>query len=401
MASVSIVARKSKSGLSVYVRFSHLSVERYVSLGVHVKRRQWNASGRTVSKTHPDHEQLAALIEHHRREAESALADVMASGVVVTADRIRSRYRFRIEGRQVETEEDFLAFADRHVSLYESRGQYASHKHYGSAVRKLRRFHGRGRLEWDDLTVRFLTSYETWMRRQGNRTNTVHKDLSMIRTILYAAIREGLFDRARNPFDRITLRKEKARKERIRKADVDRLGALDLPAGSMLEIARDMWIFAFFTGGSRVGDLLTLTPGQVRNGRIYYDMRKTGERHGLPLVAQAAGIAAAYAGRKGKYLFPPLESYPTSTEREVFDAIGKATARINRALGRVAKRAGIEKTLTTHIARHSFAAYCIESGWDVYRVSKVLGHADIKITQAYLSGFDRSDLDADFEALFE
>jgi site-specific recombinase XerD len=404
MAAVSIVARSKGGGaLSLFVRFSHMGVERYSALGVRLKKREWNASGNAVSKSHRDHKDLNEFVAGRLAHAEAALAAVLASGAVPTSERVRDEYIRRVEGRQLEKEaqEDFLAFADRHVGHYHAKGKYASHKHYGSVVKKLKEYYKRPRLEWEDLSVRFFRDYEAHLFTIGNSRTTVSKNLSMLRTILYAAIREGLFPQEKNPFFHIRLKKDKSKRHRIKKEDIDRLAELQLPTGSMMAIARDMWLFAFFTGGSRVGDVLTLKPPQVSGGRIRFDMRKTGEAHSLPLVPQAAEIAEKYLARGGAYLFPPIETYDTSNKETVFNAVGKATARVNRALRRVADRAEIESALTTHIARHSLAAYCIESGWDVYRIQQVLGHSDIGVTQAYLRGFDRGELDADFEKLFE
>jgi len=83
-----------------------------------------------------------------------------------------------------------------------------------------------------------------------------------------------------------------------------------------------------------------------------------------------------------------------STEEAKKRAIGSRTALSNKYLGEMAEAAGIEKNVTTHIARHSLAAYLYEElGYDIYTIRDILGHANVRITQQYLDGFDYSTSD--------
>ena len=61
----------------------------------------------------------------------------------------------------------------------------------------------------------------------------------------------------------------------------------------------------------------------------------------------------------------------------------------NRALRKAAKSAGLNKHLTFHMSRHTFATLSLTSGVDLYTVSKLLGHTDIKNTQIYARVIDK------------
>lgn len=63
--------------------------------------------------------------------------------------------------------------------------------------------------------------------------------------------------------------------------------------------------------------------------------------------------------------------------------------------------AGIEKKVSMHIARHSFANIARQRNANVYDISKALGHSNLKITETYLSKFDTTSQDATMKQVFQ
>jgi site-specific recombinase XerD len=59
-----------------------------------------------------------------------------------------------------------------------------------------------------------------------------------------------------------------------------------------------------------------------------------------------------------------------------------------------AKKAGIEKQIGWHTARHSFVVLSLESGTEIYTLSKLLGHTDVKTTQVYAVATDKMKREA-------
>lgn len=134
-------------------------------------------------------------------------------------------------------------------------------------------------------------------------------------------------------------------------------------------------LFSALTG-IRYGDLKSLTWGQVEHDNGNYQVRfrqnKTKGLLTLPISEQAFSLLGE-RGKTGEEVFPGLiiSSY------------------YNKYLLQWFARAGITKDITFHCFRHTFATLQISEGTDLYTVSKLLGHHNIKTTAIYAKVVDK------------
>jgi integrase len=141
------------------------------------------------------------------------------------------------------------------------------------------------------------------------------------------------------------------------------------------------FIFACYTG-LRLSDVRGLEWGNIRGHQLEITQDKTKEALYLPLCDMAMSLLKKV---KGDNVFP-LPSV------KVFNLPGAEC--IRRTLKKLAKRAGIEKDISFHTARHTFATMSLTLGVDLYTVSKLLGHTDIKNTQIYAKIVDQKKMEA-------
>ena len=401
MAKLTIVARPYRDDdgtVPLYLRISHRNHTRYVSLSLRVKEKYWNAEKHEVRRSHPNRDDIQSVLVETERKARKALLALRHEGLTFTADRIKRRVE---EALAATDPGDFLSYAWEIARGYERRGQINSWYRFRAILNKLESY--QKPIPFGDLTPTFLRRYMDHLsQKHKNNQNTISKNLSGIRTILYQAIREGYFSQDKNPFFHVTLSEKKAKKERLSREEITRLVGLDLKEGSSPWHSRNYFLFAMYMAGIRIGDVMQLRWEYVQNGRLKYEMDKTEGQKNLPITTPAAEILLRYEHRRVAHerIFPALDDYDLSTPKGIVDATKSKTAQVNGDLAEIQKAAKIHTKLSTHVARHSFADLARKAGWSIYDISKALDHSSIQQTQAYLASFDEDHLDERLNDLF-
>ena len=139
----------------------------------------------------------------------------------------------------------------------------------------------------------------------------------------------------------------------------------------------------------------------------------------LILVPQARAILSSYdhdGKQRNDYIFPLLnnskpyakaatqdqkDTMSVELKAELYKDISAKTALLNKNLKEIADLAGIDKHLSFHIARHSFAKLAKDKRTDSGVVQGLLAHSSLKTTEGYMGQFDTSVEDAAMEKIFD
>ncbi len=256
----------------------------------------------------------------------------------------------------------------------------------------------------DKLDAEWIEEFQDYLLREiGNSNNTVRKKLQRFKAMTDWLIKENHI--SDNPFSKVEKVEPKKINNKV-KLTIEQIQAienLELEKGSQLWHVKNYFLYSFYNAGIRFGDLCTLYWRNLVDGRLVYEMRKTGGKKNIRQLAPMQKILDRYrvpTSKPGDYIFPLLKkNYRDPIELRKI--ISSKNARVNKLLKTLAKKAGIESSISFHVSRHTWAHYALKKGMDLYSISKALGHADLKITEEYIKSFDEEMLDKSMENLYE
>lgn len=214
---------------------------------------------------------------------------------------------------------------------------------------------------WSDFTYNNIKKFDDFVRMRGIQQASIHNYHKFIKPFIDEAVKHGFLDRS--PYD--TFKSPRGESDTIRFLSDDereRIENIELPIARSK--VRDCFVFSCYTGLC-YSDLLSFSKNDIvqKDGARYIQSNriKTGNRFVTILPDKAYSILV-------KYNF----KLPMMTNQAM-----------NRGLKKIAKLAGIEKNVTMHVARHTFATWALHNGVPISTVSKTLGHSSVKTTEIY------------------
>lgn len=230
-----------------------------------------------------------------------------------------------------------------------------------------------------DITARLLRDYIYHLKDLGLAPSSIRRNVSALRTYFKFLLADGVV--VRDPTERLeTPKRWRTLPDVLTQAEIDQILAaptLDDPLyfrdRALLELA--------YGAGLRVSEWISLAVRDVmlEEGLVRIFGKGSKERL-VPIGRQAIGATAVYL----RELRPRLER--GEGKGLVFlNARGQPLTRMGawKILKRHVERTGIEKHVSPHTLRHSFATHLLEGGADLRAVQEMLGHADISTTQIY------------------
>lgn len=225
-----------------------------------------------------------------------------------------------------------------------------------------------------------ITGYMTQLKEKGLAAATIARKLAAIKAFYRFMTAEGYMDT--NPAEVVEAGTKGIKLPRVLSEDeVVRL--LNQPDITTAEGFRDRTMLeVLYATGMRVSELINLTLERVDlNMKYIIAFGKGSKERIVPLGSVAAEFLQHYLEK-----VRPKLTHEDRNTNIVFLAFGghKLTRQrfwqIIRAYGR---KANINKALTPHILRHSFATHLLDNGADLRSVQELLGHSDISTTQIY------------------
>lgn len=376
------------------IQFLHDGRKKTIGLGISIAHEYWNAEAQKVTDDCPDRDNIQFQITAKIKEYNKKIQRLDALDIPITFDTLFETNKSRHAG--ITIEDGFKAEIERLESL----GKINSATKHKYALQVLDGYKSvKTALEAIDLD--YLKGLELYLRQRGNKDNSIATRFAIFKAIYNKAVKEGKVAVKQNPFTLFQVGSlwAKTRKRAIDKDDIQRLIDLEIAEGHTTEyrrLAKDLFLFSYFTAGMNFGDIARLRYKDIVKGRVNYSRHKTQKLLSFQLVPMALQILEKYgtAGDGEDYIFPILNRHEHTTPQQIFNRLHKVLRKINRELKALGEMIGLEMPLTTYVARHTYATVLKRSGVSVALISESLGHSDLSTTQIYLDSFENSQIDA-------
>lgn len=413
-----ILAPKADSdGLhDVRLRITVDRVSRFQNTGVALAPKQWNEKAtlltknwvRTAHRKHADYN--ADLLRWHDRAHTLAQENPGWS-----ADHIKAALR---NGDLDPDAADFIAFcrqrlADEQKLLDEAHAKRRATPGLSQGtldarrpvVNKLADWHG-GPLPFPLLTQELLKKYEHYLLHTvGNVPSTAAKNLKVLHIFIRDAIRAKLLKPQDDPMYFYDYPTGAAKRVWLEQAEVVDFETVTLPAAQHL--ARTVYFLQHYAHGSRIGVILRLRWRDRAHGRLKFTMDKGGRAKDVEETPALTALLDSLRPAEGTpapdaYILPFL---PANFDRlhphEQLIITKRETSKINANLKRAAAQLGIDKKLSSHVARRTLATLSERAlQGDLRSVGGLLGHKNTRTTEIYLRDRDTSQVDADARIVY-
>ena len=259
---------------------------------------------------------------------------------------------------------------------------------YTSALRSFMTFTEGRDLPLDGVSSALMERYEAWLRSRGVRMNSSSFYLRILRAVYNRAVEDGLTPQ-RHPFAHVYTGVEKTAKRAVPLKTIKALKRLDLTGKPRLALARDLFLFSFYTRGMSFVDMAYLRRGQLQRGLLTYRRRKTGQELSIRWERCMQQIVEKYSTDcMGDYLLPIIRR--EGDERRQYT---NALHVVNQRLKRLSEQLRLPRPLTMYVARHSWASAARQRHVPLSVISEGMGHDSEATTQIYLASLETTAVD--------
>ena len=289
---------------------------------------------------------------------------------------IKAKTELSIINNEYGFSPSFIKRAD-FIEYFEKVCVKKNHRSYWCTLNKLKNFTNE-RLSFYDFNENKVVEFINYMLLEVSQSTANHY-LKVLNVVFNMSIRDKITNH--NPIrdipSELKPKRLTAKREFLIKEELSLLSETPFKRDNHI---KEAFLFSCLTG-LRVSDLMSITHEQIINGTLKYRQQKSKEEfHYLPLTKSALEIVESLKkSHKSNLIFWKLPSSTSYSNRQIKDWV---------------KDAGINKNISWHCGRHTFACLLLEENVSLFTVSKLLGHSSISITEIYAKIINKTKEDA-------
>lgn len=391
MATVKVKFRtSSKPGRegTLFFQVIHDRITRQIATGYKIFEHEWDTAGSKIILTDNDplrHDYLLSV-----KEALAAESSKLR-GIIARLDKTGNNYSVDkiVELSNGSKDNDgFIAFAQKLTSQLKQIGKKRTADTYTTVLSSFKRFRKEQDLLLDDVDSALIVEYETWLKENGICKNTVSFYMRNLRAIYNRAVEKELTIQ-RFPFKYVYTGIDKTVKRAVTIKVIRQIKELDLTLSPLLDYARDLFMFSFYTRGMSFVDMSYLKKKDLQNGILTYRRQKTNQQLSIKWEQPMQDIIDKYDTASSPYLLPIIRDM----DRDKRKQYKNASHLVNNKLKKIGEQLGLGIPLTSYVARHTWASIAKSKNIPVSTISEALGHDSERTTRIYLTSLDTSSVD--------
>ena len=359
----------------VYVRCTMNNQRFECSTGIFIHPDLWNANKQQISGKSEEIKILNNRLDKIKTRVQDIYNQLESIGDTFSVIEVKNKLL------GVSDEKGVLEILDNLIKGIELRvgNDYSDGtlKHYKTTRERIKEFlkkqFGKNDLPLSLIDYNFLNSFDIYLKTchhlKPNTALTYHKHL---KRVLNTAISMNLI--TVNPYNSFKVTRNETHRDYLTTKELDQIETKEVNT-TRIEMIRDVFVFACYTGlGYSELSKLSNMHIQIGDGGekwIIIDRTKTDIRCRVPLLPTAENVLKKY------------ENYPIDQHSGKLLPV-HSNQKMNEYLKELAGICGINKNLSMHVARHTFAtSITLSNGVPIETVSKMLGHTSLKTTQIY------------------
>lgn len=337
-----------------------------MALGILVEPSYFNLTTQTVKipRDTEGSKRINALIKKKLTEANDIFFHSAYHSTPLSLSDFTLQY-----GKQINRD-SFTDFVNTEIEAAEGQMAKETIKGYQISSRYWHLYAEKANILLSEITQVWVEGFEKWLKAKALDTNTRHKHHKNLKKFLNLAVTRG--KSVANPYARFRVKKAKTIPEWLTPSEVEALFNLYNCRTLRVEWQRVLryFLFSCVGGGLRISDLTQLTDANKVGENLVFRPIKTHDTD-LRIVVPFSEVGLALWKDK-----------ISRNEKKAFGCL--SDQRSNDVIKKVSRLAGVEKDVTMHVARHTFATNYILLGGRIEMLQDILGHSKLETTQIYL-----------------
>ncbi len=394
MATVKVKFRPSSVGNTkegaLYYQVIHNRVIRQINTGYRIFPKEWeNMTSSILIPTDAKSERLdyLFLLKSRVKDDLHLLVDIInrldKSDDPYVTDRIVTLFVATAENR------GFISFTRNLIFQLRQLGKIRTAEAYNTALSSFVRFCGaRNEIFFDEMNGGLLVKYENFLKKKGVCPNTTSFYMRNLRAVYNRAVEKELTIQ-RFPFKHVYTGIDKTIKRGVSLKTIRQVRDLVLDDDPLMDYARDLFMFSFYTRGMSFIDMAYLKKNDLHRGMLSYRRQKTNQRLFIKWEKPMQDIVNKYNTSGSPYMLPIIQHIDMDERKQYKSALHL----INVKLKKIGALLKLDTPLTTYVARHGWASIAKAKNVPISTISEAMGHTSESTTRIYLASLDTSVVD--------